>query len=98
MDKRRRLSRRAVTKQIGVAAGITLLGPGVARAASVTPAQVEGPFHPIDEQADTDLDLLPVLLLLIADRAEAQPLVEWLARIGYESLFYLDMKQRLGAT
>ncbi|MCZ6657375.1 MAG: protocatechuate 3,4-dioxygenase [Gammaproteobacteria bacterium] len=57
MDKRIRFSRRAVTKHIGVAAGITLLGPGMARAALVTPAQVEGPFHPIDEQADTDLDL-----------------------------------------
>ena len=57
MGKRRRFSRRAVTKHIGAAAGITLLGPGMARAALVTPAQVEGPFHPIDEQADTDLDL-----------------------------------------
>ena len=57
MDKRRRFSRRAVTKHIGVAAGITLLGSGAARAALVTPAQVEGPFHPIDEQPDTDLDL-----------------------------------------
>ncbi len=57
MDKRIRFSRRAVTKHIGVAAGITLLGSGAARAALVTPAQVEGPFHPIDEQPDTDLDL-----------------------------------------
>ncbi len=57
MDKRTRFSRRAVTKHIGVAAGITLLGSGAARAALVTPAQVEGPFHPTDEQADTDLDL-----------------------------------------
>ena len=38
------------------------------------------------------------LLLLAIDRAEAQPLVERLAKIGYESLFYLDMKQRLGTT
>lgn len=38
-------------------AGAALLGGGIARAAVPTPKQVEGPFHPIGEQADTDLDL-----------------------------------------
>ena len=60
MNNRKQFSRRALSKQIGMAAGITLLGPAVARAAVVTPEQVEGPFHPIDEQSDTDLDLTVV--------------------------------------
>jgi len=57
MKKRNTVSRRDVSRQIGIAAGISLLGPGIAKALVPTPEQVEGPFHPIDEQADTDLDL-----------------------------------------
>jgi len=54
----KRLSRRNLTRQIGLAAGATLLGSSFVRAAvSPTPEQVEGPFHPIAEQADTDTDL-----------------------------------------
>ena len=57
MKNQKRFSRRDVTKRIGVVAGVGLVGPGLALAAVATPAQVEGPFHPIDPQADTDLDL-----------------------------------------
>ena len=52
------LTRRELSRRIGLAAGATLLASSFARAASSpTPAQVEGPFHPIAEQADTDTDL-----------------------------------------
>lgn len=57
MKKNKAVTRRDVSKQIGIAAGISLLSPGIAKALVSTPEQVEGPFHPIDEQADTDLDL-----------------------------------------
>ena len=57
MKKCKTISRRDVSKQIGIAAGISLLGPGIARGMVPTPEQVEGPFHPIEEQTDTDLDL-----------------------------------------
>ncbi len=52
------LTRRALSRQIGLAAGVTLVGSNFARAAMApTPEQVEGPFHPIDAQSDTDTDL-----------------------------------------
>lgn len=57
MKGHKTISRRDLGKQIGVVAGISLLGPGIARAMLATPSQVEGPFHPIEEQADTDVDL-----------------------------------------
>ncbi len=57
MKNHKTISRRDLSKQIGVAAGISLLGPGIAKAMLATPSQVEGPFHPIEEQADTDVDL-----------------------------------------
>ena len=57
MKKNKTVSRRDVSKQIAIAAGVSLLGPGIAKALVPTPEQVEGPFHPIEEQADTDLDL-----------------------------------------
>lgn len=57
MKKNKTVSRRDVSKQIAIAAGASLLGPGIAKALVPTPEQVEGPFHPIEEQADTDLDL-----------------------------------------
>lgn len=57
MKNYKNLSRRDVTKQIGIAAGISLLGPGIVKAAALTPEQTEGPFYPIDEQADKDMDL-----------------------------------------
>jgi protocatechuate 3,4-dioxygenase beta subunit len=57
MTKHKKISRRDVTKQIGLAAGISLLALGVTRATAPTPEQVEGPFYPIDEQADKDMDL-----------------------------------------
>lgn len=52
-----KLSRRNVTKHIAMAAGAALITSNFANAAVLTPEQVEGPFHPIGEQSDTDLDL-----------------------------------------
>ena len=57
MKKHTTVSRREVTTQIAMAAGMGLLGPGIAKAAIPTPKQVEGPFHPVEEQPDTDIDL-----------------------------------------
>lgn len=57
MKNHKTISRRDLSKQIGVVAGISLLGPGIAKAMLATPSQVEGPFHPIEEQADVDVDL-----------------------------------------
>jgi len=55
-----KLSRRKLTKHMSLGAAF-LLSPLTAQAALKqalpTPAQVEGPFHPIHQQADTDLDL-----------------------------------------
>ena len=51
------LSRRKLAKKMAIVTGVGLLSPGLLMAAPVTPAQVEGPFHPIDAQSDTDLDL-----------------------------------------
>ena len=57
-ENRRGLTRRDLSRQIGLAAGATLIASSFARAATApTPEQVEGPFHPIAEQADTDTDL-----------------------------------------
>ena len=60
MKNRIRLSRREVTRFMGMAAGVAFIPAGIARAAVPTPEQVEGPFHPIDEQPDTDLDLVMI--------------------------------------
>ena len=57
MKNRGKYSRREVTRYIGMAAGAAFVTGSIARAAVPTPQQVEGPFHPIDEQLDTDLDL-----------------------------------------
>jgi protocatechuate 3,4-dioxygenase beta subunit len=51
------ITRRKLTQNIGIATGVGLLAPGLAVAAPATPAQVEGPFHPVVAQKDTDLDL-----------------------------------------
>jgi len=60
MKKRTGISRREVTRRIGMAAGAALLTGGFGGAVVPTPKQVEGPFHPIEDQADTDLDLLMI--------------------------------------
>ena len=60
MKNRTKISRREVTKHIGMAAGAALVTSSFASAAVPTPKQVEGPFHPIDEQSDTDLNLLMI--------------------------------------
>ena len=57
MKNYKNFSRRDVTRQIGIVAGISLLGPGITRAALQTPEQTDGPFYPIGEQADRDMDL-----------------------------------------
>lgn len=50
-------TRRRIAAGLGVVAGAGLLSRS-ALAALPTPAQVEGPFHPVKEQPDTDLDLV----------------------------------------
>jgi len=57
MNNSKNVSRRELTKQIGIVAGISLLSTSIARAASITPEQTEGPFYPIDKQFDKDMDL-----------------------------------------
>ena len=60
MNRRNRISRRELTRNIGIAAGSVLVPGGFVSAAIATPEQVEGPFHPDDEQSDTDLNLLMI--------------------------------------
>lgn len=60
MKKQRTLSRRQITRNIGVAAGLALIPGGLTSAATLTPKQVTGPFHPVDEQPDTDKNLVMV--------------------------------------
>lgn len=59
MNIRRGLTRRDLTRQLSIAAGVATLSPAlaIAKAIEPTPAQVEGPFYPVVEQADKDLDL-----------------------------------------
>ena len=53
-----RISRRAIAKRLGtLAAGATILGPGIARALIATPRQVAGPFYPPEPHSETDIDL-----------------------------------------
>ena len=66
--KKKKITRRAVAGHLGIAGGASLLLPALARAATITPSQVEGPFHPIEEQADTDIDL--TIIEGHAERAE----------------------------
>ena len=53
-----KLSRRDFARGLGLFAGSGIAGAASADALRVTPSQVEGPFHPIDPQDDTDLDLV----------------------------------------
>ena len=56
----KRLTRRELSR-LGLTAGATLMVGNLAHAAlSPTPEQVEGPFHPIAKQADTDTDLCTI--------------------------------------
>ncbi|MFT5656098.1 MAG: protocatechuate 3,4-dioxygenase beta subunit [Arenicella sp.] len=57
MSNKHNVSRRHVVKRIGLISGLSAMPLGSALAKVVTPYQVEGPFHPVDAQADTDLDL-----------------------------------------
>jgi len=43
-----------------MAAGLALIPGSYASAATPTPVQVKGPFHPIDEQSDTDMNLVMI--------------------------------------
>ena len=73
MTNYKNVSRRDVTMQIGIVAGISLMGPGITRAAAITPEQIEGPFYPIDEQADKDMDL--TLIEGHSDTAEGETIL-----------------------
>lgn len=54
----KKISRRALTRQLGtLTGGAMLLGPGLARALVATPRQTEGPFYPPGPHAETDVDL-----------------------------------------
>lgn len=55
MTDQKRVSRREIAKYLGAAAGLTVFDP--AAADTPTPAQVEGPFHPVTDIADTDFDM-----------------------------------------
>lgn len=57
MKTGKNLSRRQINKKMGIAACLGLVTPALAFGKAVTPAQVEGPFHPITPQTDTDMDL-----------------------------------------
>ncbi len=57
MVERKQVSRRELTKQIGLGIGFCCLAPGLSLASMVTPEQVEGPFYPDKDQSDTDMDL-----------------------------------------
>lgn len=60
MSKKKTYSRRDITKGIGMAAGLALVPGASVIAAIVTPSQVKGPFHPVEEQADTDMNLVMI--------------------------------------
>ena len=49
-------SRRQVAKTLGLATGALIASPSLAEVLA-TPAQTEGPFYPIVDQADKDIDL-----------------------------------------
>jgi protocatechuate 3,4-dioxygenase beta subunit len=54
----KKISRRALTKHLGLVTGTaSLFGPGVARALVATPRQVEGPFYPPEPHVESDIDL-----------------------------------------
>ena len=53
----KQLTRRDVNRALGLAGSSLLLAPGLARAATETPAQTEGPFYPVLAQDDRDTDL-----------------------------------------
>jgi len=56
----KRYSRRQIARQVGMMAGIGLVLPRFAAASIVTPKQVEGPFYPIGQKADDDMDLTKI--------------------------------------
>ena len=53
----KKITRRDVTRVLGVAGGSVFLSPAIAWAGTTTPSQTEGPFYPVDEQDDRDTDL-----------------------------------------
>ncbi|MFT7525913.1 MAG: protocatechuate 3,4-dioxygenase beta subunit [Arenicella sp.] len=93
MNNKKPLSRRDVVKRIGLISSISMMPVGSALAKVITPYQVEGPFHPVDDQADTDLDLTiingnsesaegkQILVQGRATDADGQPLVDALVDI-----------------
>jgi protocatechuate 3,4-dioxygenase beta subunit len=93
VNNKKPLSRRDVVKRIGLISSISMMPVGSALAKVITPYQVEGPFHPVDDQADTDLDLTiingnsesaegkQILVQGRATDADGQPLVDALVDI-----------------
>jgi protocatechuate 3,4-dioxygenase beta subunit len=58
---RRDLTRRSLLAGVGTAGvGLLLARPGAGDGLSPTPRQIEGPFYPVAEPADKDLDLTRV--------------------------------------
>lgn len=56
------LTRRRITLGLGATLGLSVSSSAgiLAATRSPTPTQIEGPFYPVDKQADTDLDLTRV--------------------------------------
>jgi protocatechuate 3,4-dioxygenase beta subunit len=58
MNHQSKLTRRNLTKCLGLAAGSSLVAPALANSGSkLTPPQTEGPFYPVNKQDDLDADL-----------------------------------------
>jgi len=59
MEDQRGLTRRRLARRLGGGAAALLVAPR-ALAMLATPSQVEGPFYPIEDQLDKDLDLVRI--------------------------------------
>ncbi len=57
MTEPKNFTKREVTRHLGMVAGAAMVANTFASSMLATPSQVEGPFHPVDSQDDTDLDL-----------------------------------------
>jgi protocatechuate 3,4-dioxygenase beta subunit len=63
--------RRRLVKTLGLVSSIGVFTPNTAFAKFVTPSQVKGPFYPIVDQDDTDLDLTRVSASAESAKGEA---------------------------
>ena len=57
MANKKKMTRRDAAQGIGIAAGASLLAPGLVYAAVKTPSQTAGPFYPVTGAPDRDLDM-----------------------------------------